>query len=250
MSKIISRRKTRFKSTVFGEYLMDRYFFKIETNRPKVGKIEDLDQKKLQSDNIITIVHEYLHYVHEISTHLGTVFLALSTSLRAILSNYTDTGLSSSEFNLNISLKDAERLEGITHTVNTLIGDHILEGEVKEIKDYRISVVTIKMPDEMEFKDLNSRSLNFFYKNRLFNLVNSTYMKESHTNSKVSMQNQSTEIGLMMKMVRNILSCDIYQNTSFRRSLKKRCCCWHPFLYPILTLEPCLFPCWSDWRLS
>lgn len=146
---VTKRRKNhvRFRSTVFGEYMMDQYFFKVATHERKLVKLEDLDLRKLQHDHIVTIVHEYLHHLHEVSTHIGTFFLSYAVSIRAILSRYADKDLSTSDFNFsNISLEDATMILRLSETINLLIGDAALEIEVKNILDYDVVESTIFVP--------------------------------------------------------------------------------------------------------
>jgi hypothetical protein len=143
-----ANRNNKFKSTVFGEYLMEQFFFKIITDKPKKGRLEDLNQQQLQHDHMVTIVHEYMHYLHEISTHIGTFFLAYAATIRALLSRYVDPDLSTSAFNLDISLPDVKLLADLKDTIEVLLGDTSPENGLKEVAGYELKEISINVPHE------------------------------------------------------------------------------------------------------
>lgn len=133
---------------------MDQYFFKVHTRKPKKGRLDQLNLQQLQIDNIISIVHEYTHYLHEVSTHIGTLGLGYAVAFRVILSKYVSKDLSSSDFDLEISTEDANYIGGIDDTLNCLIGDMAPGFPVKNIISYQLSIVSIKVPDELEMVNM------------------------------------------------------------------------------------------------
>lgn len=71
----------RLGDKYWGKYLLNRFFIQIKTRKrridiPSYNFEEDNfsveDQLKLQKENFPAIFHEYIHYIHEVSTMAGT----------------------------------------------------------------------------------------------------------------------------------------------------------------------------------
>jgi hypothetical protein len=87
-------------------YFIGRYYFSVNTRRKRedYGLLPDQEisidiQHKLREDNIISLFHEYIHYIHEISTVVGNLYLNLDLVQKSIFSRYFSPDLKSSTHN-------------------------------------------------------------------------------------------------------------------------------------------------------
>jgi hypothetical protein len=62
------RKRKKMNSVAEGEYLINQFFFKVYASekRPPV-----LDQKDLQRKYLDVMLHEYTHYLHEVSMQIA-----------------------------------------------------------------------------------------------------------------------------------------------------------------------------------
>lgn len=119
------------RQRTWGTYHMGQYYFKINTNRNKefLGihetdeNISENIQRLLQNENYAAIFHEYIHYIHEMSTVIGNVSLGLEISAKSIFSNNFDKELKSCEVNDTTDPKQIELLSKIFHTQNVIFGE-------------------------------------------------------------------------------------------------------------------------------
>ncbi|KRT17759.1 hypothetical protein ASU31_00225 [Pedobacter ginsenosidimutans] len=228
MNKPRIRKRHLLKSSAFGEYFMDQFFFKIYTNKVKRGKVADQDIRKLQTDNIVSIVHEYMHYLHEVSTYVGTLGLGYSVLLRAILSKYVSKDLTNSDIDLALSLEDANFMAGIDDTIDCLIGDMYPDSLVKSINNYTLQWVTIKVPHDSQLVDqqieipelevINGCSKQYLKFNKFYLYEGLAYELERVFSYKVMLAHEDEEDGTEYTILR-YLSRHIVPSISIRTML-------------------------------
>ena len=92
-------------SNAWGIYHIGQFWFEIETGRTKAeyGIIDDNSftkeiQQKIVEDHYPAIMHEFIHYLHDISTIQGIFYLTLDTTKKAIFSKYMSREMNSSKF--------------------------------------------------------------------------------------------------------------------------------------------------------
>lgn len=112
-----------------GMYLVNKFFIKIRTKTRKrdipsynykTHDFSDDDQKKLRDENFVTLYHEYIHYIHEISTMIGITQFNFEVINRSIFSefvNIPNTSLAS-----EISGEKADMFNLIRKTNGALLG--------------------------------------------------------------------------------------------------------------------------------
>lgn len=141
----------------WGTYHLGQYYFKINTNRTKeyfggYGSDENINeevQRTLQNENYAAIFHEYIHYIHEMSTVIGNVCLGLEISAKSIFSNNFDKELKSSEVNDTIDPKQIELLSKIFHTQYIILGDSFDKFENRRlinISNIQSDLIEISVP--------------------------------------------------------------------------------------------------------
>jgi hypothetical protein len=119
------------KQGEWGTYFMGKYYFTIATHKKKAelglqpGPVELSKgiQLQLQWDNYPALFHEYIHYLHEMSTVVGNVGIGLDLRCKSIFSHYFNTDLRSAE-NLGVNKGvDFQRLAKAITTQQVLLGD-------------------------------------------------------------------------------------------------------------------------------
>jgi hypothetical protein len=103
--EIIQRIEKLNKQFEWGTYFLGKYYFTIVTNQKKseydlTG--EDLNftgekQIQLQHYNFAALFHEYIHYLHELSTVIGNANIPLDLSSKSIFSRNFNPDLKSAE---------------------------------------------------------------------------------------------------------------------------------------------------------
>ena len=82
-----------------GVYLVNKFFIKINTGKHRLeipsynfkkNTFSDDDQLKLQMENYPTLYHEYIHYVHEVSTMAGIAQFQYNVLKRSIFSHFVE----------------------------------------------------------------------------------------------------------------------------------------------------------------
>lgn len=116
MSNTIINLERQLEKEAAASYYIGRYYFKVNTGNAKssfgLSQGENITlemQRNLQTANLIPMFHEYIHYIHDISTAIGSMALHLDISLKAIFSNYFNHDIKSCENN-GIDLTDTIRL--------------------------------------------------------------------------------------------------------------------------------------------
>ena len=101
MKKIKLGKITKFRNDNSASYYIGKYYFTVKTYSFKSdSEFEENDKRYILElverfqDNI---VHEYIHYIHEVSTLIGSFCLSISASLRSIFSFSLDQDKNSSK---------------------------------------------------------------------------------------------------------------------------------------------------------
>lgn len=154
---LISKLNYIAKSKLWGKFFIGEYYFTINTNKTKIelglkdtSEIPPDIQIKLQYDNFPAIFHEYIHYVHEISTLIGSISLFFEVYKRSLFSSYFNSDLNSSEY-LGFDFMDKQKVQKLSKILVTeefIFGDNNskLEGCIF-IKPISI----LKVPIEIHF---------------------------------------------------------------------------------------------------
>lgn len=143
----LQKLNNQFKKDIAATYFISKYYFSVYTNkfRTDVGLSAHQDvnlpiQRKLQTQNFTSLFHEYIHYIHEISTVIGNVGLALDLILKSIFSNHFSTYLDNCEYNgFDFSNKDMlDKYSKIYATKEIINGGGILEGLLIGINSFSL----------------------------------------------------------------------------------------------------------------
>lgn len=131
------------KQEVWAAYFVGKYYFAVNTNasRTEFGLEHDDDitpdiQKKIQLKNIVALFHEYIHYIHEISTVVGNVSLATDLILKSIFSKYFNPNIENSEhFGLKaMAPDDYDKYSKLYITKNILLGSVETDAKILAVK--------------------------------------------------------------------------------------------------------------------
>jgi len=104
--EIIEELNRFHKSVTWGEYVLGQFYFRINTRKPKIhygiksGKEKELlpdSQTMLQAEHGLAMFHEYIHYLHEVSTQVGAIGFSLEFLRRAIISQGFNSNVDSCE---------------------------------------------------------------------------------------------------------------------------------------------------------
>ena len=87
----------------WGAYFKNQYYFRINTRRhlhelnlkPGFGQLDEATQRQLQNENLPALFHEFLHYLHEVSTVTGNISMGLSLTMKACFTSWLDKELKS-----------------------------------------------------------------------------------------------------------------------------------------------------------
>lgn len=150
----------------WGTYHMGQYYFRINTNRTKEFlRIQGTDQtisqgiqQFLQNENYAAIFHEYIHYLHEMSTVIGNVCLGLEISAKSIFSNNFDKELKSCEVNDTTDLKQIELLSKIFHTQHIIFGDSVdkfANRRLISISSFQYDLHEVSVPHDVDLQTFN-----------------------------------------------------------------------------------------------
>lgn len=155
-------------SKAWGVYQIGRYNFKINTDKEKEyygieykkgdtnnHLISKESQKKLILDHFPAIIHEYIHYVHDVSTVVGIFEMTLDLSRKSLFSRQMSPNVNNSE---NIGLKGSSLtpLFARAHiSSESLFGSFVTSGEkgpFLKLVDYnKIRKQTVNTPFEGGF---------------------------------------------------------------------------------------------------
>lgn len=121
-------------------YFIGKYYFSISTGKARqdCGLLPDQQvplevQRQLQRENLVPIIHEYIHYIHEISTPIGNIGLALELIKKSLFSNFFDRRPDSCE-NLGMTgdMRDRYRLMNASKAL--LDGSKIIDAKILKIE--------------------------------------------------------------------------------------------------------------------
>jgi hypothetical protein len=87
----------------WGAYFKNQYYFRINTRRHLhelnlklgYGQLDETTQRQLQNENLPALFHEFLHYLHEVSTVTGNISMGLSLTMKACFTSWLDKELES-----------------------------------------------------------------------------------------------------------------------------------------------------------
>lgn len=148
MKKIKLGKITKFRNDNSASYYVGKYYFTVKTySFKRDSEFEENDKRYILElvekfqDNI---VHEYIHYIHEVSTLIGSFCLSISASLRSIFSFSLDQDKNSSKA-LGYQ-KSIPKYHTILHkkyeeTLETLNGDAIIFNNNSVTKISEISYI-------------------------------------------------------------------------------------------------------------
>jgi hypothetical protein len=143
------RKRNNLKSAAEGEYLINQFFFKVYASekRPPV-----IDQKDLQRKYLDVMLHEYTHYLHEVSTQIGTICLLYAVGFRSLLGKYVSPDLTVSDFSTTWSEKDQKRILLINVSLDVIMGDASYEMDnIRSIENYSLIGAILHVPFEDRF---------------------------------------------------------------------------------------------------
>ncbi len=135
----------------WGKYLLNKFFIQIKTRKfrneiPSYSFIDftfsDYDQLQLQRENFPTIYHEYIHYIHEVSTIVGISSFYYQLYNLSIFTKYAINVKDSSDYPI-ISVEDKIIYNKIKRTLSSLEG-----GKASTLKDFRILKI-----DDIDMQD-------------------------------------------------------------------------------------------------
>lgn len=94
-----------FANLAWGTYYSNRYYFSVRVHktRDEAGlslskhQLTETEQRHLQWENYPVMLHEFLHYLHDLSTLVGQASLYNQVLMQSIFANYAAPGLATSE---------------------------------------------------------------------------------------------------------------------------------------------------------
>ena len=140
--------------TNWGTYYMGKYYFTIKTQKRKteIGLTKknwelSIDvQRLLQRENYTAIFHEYIHYLHEMSTIIGNVGIGLDMRSKSIISHNFKADLNSSE---NLGVIEHWQFE---HLSKIIVAQGVIFGSSNEVIQNGIFIKVESI--ELEQQDL------------------------------------------------------------------------------------------------
>lgn len=122
------------KNNEWGTYYLGKFYFTIATNitKEEAGLWDDTmelspeQQLSLQRVHYTALFHEYIHYLHELSTVIGNVSSMLSLTERSLFSHHFDTDLGSS---VNHGLRNTPHMDTYSKIIAT---QYVLNGDSSE----------------------------------------------------------------------------------------------------------------------
>ncbi len=125
------------KNQKWGTYYLGKFYFTIVTNitKQEAGISDETmelsyeQQLKLQRVHYPALFHEYIHYLHELSTVIGNVSSMLSLVERSLFSHHFDPDLGSS---LNFGLRNTPHMDTYSKVIAT---QYVLNGDANEMLD-------------------------------------------------------------------------------------------------------------------
>jgi len=116
-------------SRYWGQYFINQFYIKVFTGKHRndvpeydfdKNNFSDEQQEALQRENYVALYHEYIHYVHEMSTMAGTTGFYYDMIRMAIFTAYVDVP-HSSRF-LGIGDAQIQLYDRLSHTLTAVYG--------------------------------------------------------------------------------------------------------------------------------
>ena len=115
----------------WGTYYPNRYYFAIVVGKTREAaglsglktELTDDEQRQLQWENYPAMIHEFLHYLHDLSTIVGQACLFNQVLMKSIFTKYAKKGLNTAE---SLGMKKAPEQNFNFHSAYMF--RHILEG--------------------------------------------------------------------------------------------------------------------------
>lgn len=161
------------KQQEWGTYFMGKFYFTIATNkkRSEVGltnenkELEIKYQRQLQRENYPALFHEYIHYLHELSTVIGNAGLALDLSGKSIFTNWLDTNPKTVISNGYSKNSLGEKYAKVFGTQGVLFGNgsEIIHGKFIEVQsiDYVVQEVFFPLDTDFQRGELSIPKIQF-----------------------------------------------------------------------------------------
>jgi len=156
----------------WGTYFFGKYYFSIATKkkRTEYGLTKSKHelslgaQLQLQYQNFPALFHEYIHYLHELSTVIGNASLSLDLSAKAIFSNWLNTNPKAGTSE-GLKPEYREKYVKATITQDILLGDFydVIEGRFLQVTDIDYMKQEVYFPHGTDFMKgtLNIPSIDF-----------------------------------------------------------------------------------------
>lgn len=149
------------KQQEWGTYYMGKYYFTIATNkkRTEVGLTEtntELDlaiQKQLQKENYAALFHEYIHYLHELSTVISNAGLGIDLLGKAIFTNWLDKNPTTATSNGYTNDDFGSKYAKVICTQGVLFGNgkEVINGKFVEVKGIDYVKQEVYFPHDIDF---------------------------------------------------------------------------------------------------
>ncbi len=179
----LNKLQNQFNKDTAALYFVGRYYFSVNTHkfRSNFGlapgaEITLAAQQTIQAQNFLSLFHEYIHYIHEISTVVGNVGLSLDLILKSLFSNYFSTDLSSST-HLGIDLKNRDLMDifsKIYTTKEVMNGGGPIEGKLLKVNSFSHILQDIYVLNGIELQtfkiDIPMVSISTFYDNKFMDI--------------------------------------------------------------------------------
>jgi hypothetical protein len=156
----------------WGTYFLGRYYFTIATNKKRAEcgltkirqELSSEVQLQLQYENFPALFHEYVHYLHEVSTVIGNASLSIDLREKAIFSNWLnpDSKAGTSE---GLKPEYREKYAKALATQGVLLGDakNVIKGRFLSVTEIDYIEQEVYFPDGNDFAEgrLNIPSMSF-----------------------------------------------------------------------------------------
>ena len=154
--ELLKKLDEQFKKDNAATYFIGKYYFSVFTNklRSELGLMPEEEismplQRELQTKNLTSLFHEYIHYIHEISTVVGNIGLSLDIILKSSFSHRFSTYLDNCEYDgsdfKNKDLRD--KFSKIFATKEVINGGGIFEGTLIAINSFSLSKQDVYVMD-------------------------------------------------------------------------------------------------------
>lgn len=150
------------KQQEWGTYYIGKFYFTIATNKKRVEvgltksntELEIEYQRQLQNDNYPALFHEYIHYLHELSTVIGNAGLGIDLSAKSIFTHWLDNNPQSAISNGYTNNELGEKYAKAFTTQGVLVGDinHVFSGKFIEVESIDYVMQHVHFPIGTDFQ--------------------------------------------------------------------------------------------------